>query len=271
MKNIYLCGEIDNYEATRIADELELAKGDPVTFYLNSSGGSVFDALAIAHSLRHYDGELTISVAGLAASSATLILCSGRKVTAAANALFMIHSPKIMLRDNYNARELLDLKETLDKVTETIKMTLASRIKKEFSFEDGDVWFTAQEALEMGLIDEIEELGIMNVMEKKYQASVRHAEIGRIRDLTAMKNENASVNAIIDVAIKRGQSVADVKEYIAALTDIKTVGAAEKIADVITDNMTSGASGVVGQTALSEEEKKIAVRNKVAEFANGLT
>ena len=201
-------------------------------------------------------------------SAATLILCCGRHVSAAGNALFCLHSPTVLFQDAYSKDDLAKIQTTLEKITETTRRAYASRLKKPVDWESGEVWLDAAEALDVGLIDEIEELTVMNVLEKKYQNSVRHAELGRIQSLMAMKNGNPSINALIDVALKRGQSAEDVRCYIDALKEIKPPAA--QITDIIRDNMESGAGGVMAQPSPTETEKKMAIRNKVADFANGL-
>ena len=265
--NIYLFEKITTDTATRIGEELNAANGDDVTLFISSGGGDVFSALAISHALKNYSGKVEIRVSSLCASAATLVLCCGRHV-AAGYALFCLHSPTVLLQDAYSKDDLATIQTTLEKITETIRQTYASRLKKPVDWESGEVWLTAQEALDLGLIDEIEELKVMNILEKKYQASVRAAELGRINKLVAMKNDNPAVNALIDVALKQGQSAEDVKCYIDALKGIKPPAA--QITDIIRDNMSSGAGGVMAQAVQTEAEKKLAIRNKVADFANGL-
>lgn len=88
-------------------------------------------------------------------------------------------------------------------------------------------------------------------------------EISRIRNLTAMKNDNPAVNALIDVAIKDGKSAEEIQNYVNAVkentppekSESKT---AEMILDLIRDNLNSGAEGVDGSSAppTTPEEKK---------------
>ena len=91
----------------------------------------------------------------------------------------------------------------------------------------------------------------------------------RVRDLQGLKCDNAAVNAIIEVAMSDGRTVADIQAYVDALKKIPTAqNTAGNIADVIRDQMTSGAAGVSGsQDAPDEKELQ---RNKIAEFANGM-
>lgn len=103
------------------------------------------------------------------------------------------------------------------------------------------------------------------------KALILKQERQRVRDLKALKCDNAAINAIIDVAIDDGRTPADIQAYIDALKNIPVTtaqSAADKIVDVIRDQMASGAEGVGGgQTA--PDPKEIYAK-KIAEFANGM-
>ena len=290
--NIYIFGYIYNSEAESLVEQLKAAAGEAVNVVINSEGGEVFSSMAMSHAIRNYQGEIRITVTGLCASAATLLLCSGKPVTASKGSLFMIHSPSVMLHENYTKEDLAQIQTTLEKLEASVTKMYESRLKKPIDFAAGDLWLDTDEALEYGLIDAVEgeevEIEVdaaqrmifvnklamgakfVNVLEKKYQASVRAAELGRINKLVEMRGDNAAVNAIIDVAMKRGQSVEDVKEYISALSNLKIASGAgtSEICAVIKEQMASGAANVQGQAEPTAAEIKMAQRNKVASFAN---
>jgi len=103
------------------------------------------------------------------------------------------------------------------------------------------------------------------------KALILKQERQRVRDLKALKCENAAVNAIIDVAIDDGRAVKDIQAYVDALKNLPAStaqNAADKIVDVIRDQMTSGAEGISGsQDAPNPMELQA---KKIAEFANGM-
>ena len=94
-------------------------------------------------------------------------------------------------------------------------------------------------------------------------------ERDRVANLIKMRGENSAVNAIIDYAIERGHSLDDVQPYIDAVKNLaqKTENPAQKIENVIIDQMTSGAEGVIGG------QKKVsavaAMQDAIVKFANG--
>lgn len=105
-------------------------------------------------------------------------------------------------------------------------------------------------------------------------ATIREQELTRIRDLHALKCGNAAVDAIVDVAIKDGRAVSDIKPFVDAVKGIKVATAqatADKIIAAIKDQMTSGAEGVQGgQQEQTAEDVKAAQKQLIADFANKL-
>ena len=106
-------------------------------------------------------------------------------------------------------------------------------------------------------------------------AAIRQQELSRIRDLQALKCGNSAVDAIIDVALGDGRTVAEIQPYIDAVKKVPAVptaqDAADKIVAVIRDQLTSGAENVSGgQTAPTEDELKQLQAKKIADFANGM-
>lgn len=100
---------------------------------------------------------------------------------------------------------------------------------------------------------------------------IRQQELTRIRDLQALKCENSAVNALIDVAIKDGREVKDIQSYVDAIKAVPVntpQNAADKIVEMIKDQMTSGAEGVSGGQE-SPDARELRMK-KVVEFANGL-
>lgn len=127
--------------------------------FINSDGGDVFAGQAIYSILKRHKAQKTVYVDGLAASAASLIAMAGDVVRMPANAMLMIHNPwTIAAGDSQTFRKLA---EDLDKVREA--MITAYQAKSGLSSEeltsimDAETWLTAQEAVEKGFADEIEE------------------------------------------------------------------------------------------------------------------
>ena len=222
----YLYNDIHSWTAESISSQIEQI--DEIE--INSSGGDVFSALAIVDTLKNSPRAITIRVRGLCASAATLLLCTGKKVIAAQNSLFLLHAPSTMVYDRVDAAKLKEMATTLEKIEGQLKAIYSTRVKDiDLSQEK---WLTADEALAMGLIDEID---------------------GRV-EVTA-QNGLLFVNKCVFQSVVSKPQAAEVKDV------------ASEILAVIKDQLSSGAAGVGGSVPPQDEtERKI---NLVASYANG--
>jgi ATP-dependent Clp protease protease subunit len=129
----------------------------PVALRINSPGGDVMAARAMAQAMREYDGEITAHVDGLAASAATIISSAADRVVMAPGGLFMIHKAWTMMAGN--ADDFLTQSDLLEKVDGTIAETYAAKGKGDVdhyaALMAAETWFTPAEALAEGLIDEV--------------------------------------------------------------------------------------------------------------------
>lgn len=139
-----------------IIDDFIKNKVIEVEVYLNSGGGSVFEASEIVNQLKRVDSVIIV-VGSLAASAATYIMANFKN-KAHKNSQFMIHRPSISTSGDTKKMKS-DLK-LLENITEDYKNAYATKMNKtldevEEIFEKGDYWLTASQAKEEGLLDEI--------------------------------------------------------------------------------------------------------------------
>jgi ATP-dependent Clp protease protease subunit len=130
----------------------------PVTVRLNSPGGDVFGGRAIAQAIRGYQGEVTVQIDGLAASAASTIAVAGDKVIGAPDAMMMIHEAWTFTVGN--KRDHISTSELLSKIDDSIAEGYAAKAGEKADTDwanlmEKESWFTAAEALNLGLIDEI--------------------------------------------------------------------------------------------------------------------
>ena len=128
-----------------------------ITLHINSPGGSVFSAIAIANTLKNHKAKVTANIDGIAASAATIITSACDIVRMPKNAHFMIHTPMTFAYGNNQ-----DMEKTwtlLNKVTDSIIETYLykSNTDKETLSElmNEETWMDAETAKEYGFIDEI--------------------------------------------------------------------------------------------------------------------
>lgn len=123
--------------------------------YLNTPGGSVYEATEMVNELRRLP-NVEITAGALVASAGTYIMAHF-PVKAYANSQFMIHKPMTALQGNEDVVKS-DLK-ALENLTNDYRSVYAKRFgKTEDEIEamwKQDCWLNAQEAKELGLITEI--------------------------------------------------------------------------------------------------------------------
>jgi ATP-dependent Clp protease protease subunit len=141
---------------------------EPLTIFLNSPGGSVFDGLTIYQSLVSRPGENHFVIQGVAASIASIIPMAGDTITMGQSSRMMIHNPMgpsaIAFGTATELREAADdtLKtaELLDSGRDTLVDIYAARTKMArndiTARMTAETWLTAKEAVASGFADRIQ-------------------------------------------------------------------------------------------------------------------
>ena len=137
-------------------DELYAEDGD-ITLWINSPGGNVFAAAEIYTMIRDYPHNVTVRIASIAASAASVIAMAGNTVEMSPTGLIMIHDPSTIAMGN--AKDMEKAIATLNEVKESIINAYAaktglsrSKISKLMSDE---TWINAKKAVELGFADVI--------------------------------------------------------------------------------------------------------------------
>lgn len=164
---VLLYGEIsdvswwgDEVTPKQFKEDLD-ALGDVETIkvFINSPGGDVFAGQAIYSMLKRHKAQVHVYIDGLAASIASLIAMAGDKVVMPANAMMMIHNPWTFAVGNAN--DFRKLADDLDKIGDSMITAYGSRsaltTEEIKGLLDAETWLTAQECVEYGFADEVEE------------------------------------------------------------------------------------------------------------------
>ena len=137
--------------------DLELVDGQDVDIEINSPGGYIYPASEIYTALMQHKGNVNITITGRAASAASVIAMAGTKVTMSPTAQMMIHNVSASGAGDY--RDFEHYAEQLKKSNDTIAnayMLKTGKTRQEIlDLMDYETWFTPEEALENGFIDEI--------------------------------------------------------------------------------------------------------------------
>jgi ATP-dependent protease ClpP protease subunit len=146
--------------AKAFLDELKaLGPIAELTLRINSPGGAVFDGVAIYNALRRHDARVTVWIDGIAASIASMIAMAGDVVVMPENAMLMLHDPSGLVMGT--AADMRAMAEALDKM----KAGMVAAYRDKSDRDDAEIealmaaetWLSAQEAVELGLADRVED------------------------------------------------------------------------------------------------------------------
>lgn len=160
---IFLGMDVNPHTANLIvAQLLFLANEDPkkdISLYINSPGGSVYDALAIYDTMQFIGPDVATFGIGVQASAAAFLLSSGvkGKRSILEHGTVMIHQPSSGTRGKVTDQEI-DLRESL-RIKKLLEEIMAKNTgqKPERIHEDmeRDKWLDANQALEYGIVDHV--------------------------------------------------------------------------------------------------------------------
>jgi ATP-dependent Clp protease protease subunit len=161
---IFLGVQIDDASANDvIAQLIALESLDPdrdITMYINSPGGSVTSMMAIYDTMQFVQPELQTVCIGQAASGAAVLLAAGTKGKRLAlpNARILLHQPAT--EGGYGqssdleiqAQEILRMRSAMEHIVAVHTGRTEEQVREDI---ERDKFFTAEEAKEYGLVDEV--------------------------------------------------------------------------------------------------------------------
>ncbi|MET8339188.1 ATP-dependent Clp protease proteolytic subunit [Streptosporangium canum] len=163
-KRIVVLGtEVNDEVANRICGELLLlSAGDDrsdIWLYINSPGGSVSAGMAIYDVMQYIPNDVATVGMGLAGSMGQFLLCAGApgKRYALPHARIMMHQPSGGVGGTASdiviqAEQMLYTKQMM---SERIAFHTGQPLEQIEEDWDRDRWFTATEAKDYGLVDEV--------------------------------------------------------------------------------------------------------------------
>jgi ATP-dependent Clp protease, protease subunit len=160
---VFLESVIDDVSANNIVMKLLYLQSEKrnqeISLYINSPGGYVSSTLAIYDTMQFLDSPVATYAIGLVASGAALLLAGGTKGKryALPHAKVMLHQPAGEVGGQASdiaiaAREVLRDKETLIRIFASHTGQDPDKIRRE---TERDRYFSADEAKEWGLVDEV--------------------------------------------------------------------------------------------------------------------
>ncbi|MFI9782809.1 ClpP family protease [Kitasatospora sp. NPDC051984] len=165
-QRIVLLGtQVDEVSANRVCAQLLLLSAeDPrtdISLYINSPGGSVTAGLAIYDTMRLIPNDVSTLAMGFAASMGQFLLTVGAagKRFALPNARIMMHQPSAGIGGTASdieiqAENLEYTKKAIERITAAHTGQSEDTIARD---GDRDRWFTAEQAREYGMVDQVVE------------------------------------------------------------------------------------------------------------------
>lgn len=166
---LYIYGDIvdyswyeDDVSANDIRKKLSESSAKTINVHINSLGGDTYTGIAIYNLLREKSktAKIITYVDAIAASAASIIAMAGDKVIMPSNTLMMIHN--CWTFGIGNANELRKTASDMDKIMNAVIQCYLSKVNiaedELRNLLDAETYLTADEALEKGFCDEVQEL-----------------------------------------------------------------------------------------------------------------
>ena len=160
---IFLGTQVDDEIANKLcAQILLLSAEDPtrdISLYINSPGGSVTAGMAIYDTMKYSPCDISTYGMGLAASMGQFLLSGGTKGKryALPHARIMMHQPSAGVGGTAAdiAIQAEQFAQTKREMAELIAQHTGQSFEQVTEDSDRDRWFTAQQALEYGMVDHV--------------------------------------------------------------------------------------------------------------------
>lgn len=179
---------------------------EEITLHIISPGGDVFEGYSIYNALKNSGKKITTHIEGTCASIATLVAAAGQNIIMNRTAQFMIHNPKVSgLSSDADSKRLRNVADQLDQIKSILidvyeRKTGLSK-EKLWALYDNETWMTADEAEQMGFIDEsvdaikavakIDLIKFTNNMKDAKETNILKGLINRFSNLLKYKNEQS--------------------------------------------------------------------------------
>ena len=160
---VFLIGEINQASVSRVMMQMlyleNQRRSQEISLYINSPGGAVDDTLAMYDTMRFLSSPIATYCIGRAYSGAALLLTAGEK-----GRRFMLPHAKVMIHQPYGgvtgqaedirlqAEQIIKSKQTLSRI---IAENTGQSYDRVVADSERDKYFSAEEAKEYGLVDEV--------------------------------------------------------------------------------------------------------------------
>lgn len=160
---VFLIGEINHASAARVMMQMlyleNQGRGKEINFYINSPGGAVDDTLALYDTMKFMSSPVSTYCIGRAYSGGAVLLTAGAK-----GKRYILPHAKVMIHQPYGgvtgqaediriqAEQIIKMKAELTKIISECSGQSVENIQRD---SERDRYFSAEEAVRYGLVDEV--------------------------------------------------------------------------------------------------------------------
>ncbi|GAB3169760.1 ATP-dependent Clp protease protease subunit [Micromonospora palomenae] len=160
---VFLGTEVTDDTANQICAQILLLAAEDserdIFLYINSPGGSVSAGMAVYDTMRYVQNDVATLALGFAGSMGQFLLCAGAagKRFALPHSRIMMHQPSGGMGGTaaditIQAENMLHVKRTMQELIAQHSGRTLEEIQRDW---DRDRWFTADQARDYGLIDQV--------------------------------------------------------------------------------------------------------------------
>ncbi len=160
---VFLIGEINQSSAARVMMQMlyleNIKRGQDISLYINSPGGAVDDTLALYDTMRFLSSPVSTYCIGRAYSGGSVLLTAGTK-----GKRYILPHAKVMIHQPYGgitgqAEDIRIQVEQMGKMKAELNKIIARHtgqsVETILRDAERDKYFTAEEAVAYGLVDEV--------------------------------------------------------------------------------------------------------------------
>ena len=162
---VFLGGQVTDELAIQISAKLLLLEAEDherdIYLYINSPGGSVYAGMAIYDTMQFVRPDVSTICLGMAASMGQFLLCAGEKGKrySLPHGRILMHQPLGQMQGQASDIKIHaeNMMRTKQEMAELLALHTGQSVEQIATDSDRDRWFTAQQALDYGMIDAIVE------------------------------------------------------------------------------------------------------------------
>lgn len=179
---IHLSDELDRDDSSREESAARIVRGlffmdscsdDPITFYLDTPGGSEFKMFAIYDAMLSCRSPIITVAIGAVQSAGGLLLAAGDERYACENSYFMAHHGQTGMNGNFSTGEIKAHSSLLIQMERQWASLMERHTKRDADWwteelnRRSEVWLTPKEMLDLGIVD-----GVFSISDAKEDKNV---------------------------------------------------------------------------------------------------